>query len=144
MHSHNLPLVAVLWLPAALALVRRLPGVTPTWRRANPLTRAALLLMAVAAVVHLALIPAHSSEPVTAILFALDAIGLAVVGSAGLLDEAEADLKAAIQLAEEIGDRQLPVWTWRALARVADLRGDSATAEERRRRSREAETLGPH
>jgi class 3 adenylate cyclase/tetratricopeptide (TPR) repeat protein len=62
----------------------------------------------------------------------------------GKLDEAEADLKAAIQMAEEIGDRQLPVWTWRALARVAELRGDTAAAEERRRRSREAETLGPH
>ena len=60
------------------------------------------------------------------------------------LDEAESDLKAAIEMAEEIGDRQLPVWTWRALARVAELRGDAATAEERRRRSREAETLGPH
>jgi class 3 adenylate cyclase/tetratricopeptide (TPR) repeat protein len=62
----------------------------------------------------------------------------------GRLDEAEADLQAAIQIAEEIGDRQLPVWTWRALARVAELRGDAAVAEERRRRSREAETLGPH
>jgi len=62
----------------------------------------------------------------------------------GRLDEAEADLKAAIQMAEEIGDRQLPVWTWRALARVAELRGDAAVADERRRRSREAETLGPH
>lgn len=85
MHSHNLPLVAMLWLPALLALLRRLPGVTPAWRRADPLTQSALLLMAVAAVVHVALIPAHASEPITAILFALDAIGLAVVGSAGLL-----------------------------------------------------------
>ncbi len=62
----------------------------------------------------------------------------------GRLDEAEEDLKSAIRIAEELGDRQLPAWTWRALARVAEIRGDSAQAEERWRRSREAESLGPH
>jgi tetratricopeptide (TPR) repeat protein len=62
----------------------------------------------------------------------------------GRLDEAEEDLRYAIRIAEELGDRQLPGWTWRALARVAELRGDLAAAEEHWRRSREAESRGPH
>jgi class 3 adenylate cyclase/tetratricopeptide (TPR) repeat protein len=62
----------------------------------------------------------------------------------GRLDEAEEDLRYAIRIAEELGDRQLPGWTWRALARVAERRGDKAEAEERWRRSREAESRGPH
>ncbi|HSS61350.1 MAG TPA: adenylate/guanylate cyclase domain-containing protein [Candidatus Limnocylindrales bacterium] len=62
----------------------------------------------------------------------------------GRLDEAEEDLRFAIRVAEELGDRQLPAWTWRALARVSELRGDEAEAAERRQRSDEAETLGPH
>jgi class 3 adenylate cyclase/tetratricopeptide (TPR) repeat protein len=61
----------------------------------------------------------------------------------GRLDEAEEDLRFAIRVAEEMGDRQLPAWTWRALARVSDLRGDVEEAAERRRRSTEAETRGP-
>jgi tetratricopeptide (TPR) repeat protein len=60
------------------------------------------------------------------------------------LDEAEADLRYAIRVAEELGDRQLPGWTWRALAKVAELRGDAETAAEHRRRSKEAEARGPH
>ena len=62
----------------------------------------------------------------------------------GRLDEAEQDLQFAVRVAEELGDRQLPVWTWRALARVSELRGDTAEAEERRHRSAQAETIGPH
>jgi len=62
----------------------------------------------------------------------------------GRLDEAEEDLRFAIRTAEELGDRQLPGWTWRNLARVAELRGDKAEAEELMRRSREAESRGPH
>jgi len=62
----------------------------------------------------------------------------------GRLDEAEEDLKHAIRIAEELGDRQLPGWTWRALAKVSELRGDRAEAEERWRKSREAESRGPH
>ncbi len=62
----------------------------------------------------------------------------------GRLDEAEEDLRYAIRIAEELGDRQLPGWTWRALAKVAELRGDTAEAEERWRRSKEAESRGPH
>ena len=62
----------------------------------------------------------------------------------GRLDEAEEDLRYAIRIAEELGDRQLPGWTWRALAMVAELRGDAAEAEERWRRSREADSRGPH
>ena len=62
----------------------------------------------------------------------------------GRLDEAEEDLRYAIRVAEELGDRQLPGWTWRALAEVAELRGDTVEAEERRRRSEEAQKRGPH
>ena len=60
----------------------------------------------------------------------------------GRLDEAEEDLRYAIRIAEELGDRQLPGWTWRALAKVAELRGDKAAAEEHWRRSKEAESRG--
>jgi tetratricopeptide (TPR) repeat protein len=62
----------------------------------------------------------------------------------GRLDEAEEDLRYAIRIAEELGDRQLPGWTWRALAKVAELRGDKEAAEEHWRRSKEAESRGPH
>jgi len=62
----------------------------------------------------------------------------------GRLEEAEEDLAFAIKVAEELGDRQLPSWTWRALAKVSELRGDQAQAEERLRRSREAASRGPH
>jgi class 3 adenylate cyclase/tetratricopeptide (TPR) repeat protein len=62
----------------------------------------------------------------------------------GRLDEAEEDLRYAIRVAEELGDRQLPGWTWRALAKVAELRGDAAAAEEHWRRSKDAESRGPH
>jgi class 3 adenylate cyclase/tetratricopeptide (TPR) repeat protein len=61
----------------------------------------------------------------------------------GRLDEAEDDLKSAIRASEELGERQLAGWTWRAYARVAELRGDHAEAEKRHRRSREAEAHGP-
>ncbi|MHB8612011.1 MAG: adenylate/guanylate cyclase domain-containing protein [Candidatus Dormibacteraceae bacterium] len=62
----------------------------------------------------------------------------------GRLDEAEEDLRYAIRTAEELGDRQLPGWTWRAMAKIAELQGDAAEAEERWRRSREADSRGPH
>ena len=62
----------------------------------------------------------------------------------GRLDEAEEDLRYAVRVAEELGDRQLPQWVWRALARVSELRGDKAEAEERLRRSRDAASRGPH
>ena len=62
----------------------------------------------------------------------------------GRLDEAEEDLRYSIRIAEELGDRQLPGWTWRALAKVAELRGDRDTAGEHMRRSKEAESRGPH
>ncbi len=62
----------------------------------------------------------------------------------GRLDEAEEDLRFAIRTAEELGDRQLPAWTWRNLAKVAELRGDKAGAEELLQRSRDAELRGPH
>ena len=61
----------------------------------------------------------------------------------GTLDSAEEDLRYAIKVAEELGDRQIPGWAWRALARVSEKRGDKAEAEERWRRSREAQARGP-
>jgi len=61
----------------------------------------------------------------------------------GRLDEAEEDLRYAIRASEELGERQLAGWTWRAFARVAELRGDHAEAERRYRQSREADAHGP-
>ena len=61
----------------------------------------------------------------------------------GRLDAAEEDLRFAIRIAEELGDRQLPGWVWRALARVSEKRGDLGEAEERMRRSKDAESRGP-
>ena len=61
----------------------------------------------------------------------------------GRFDEAEDDLRYATRASEELGERQLAGWTWRAFARVAELRGDHAEAEKRYRRSQEAELHGP-
>jgi class 3 adenylate cyclase/tetratricopeptide (TPR) repeat protein len=49
----------------------------------------------------------------------------------GLLDEAEEDLQRVIRLSRELGERQLVGWTWRALGRVSEKRGDQAQATER-------------
>ena len=57
----------------------------------------------------------------------------------GLLDEAEEDLSRAIRLSEELGERQLAGWTWRALARVSEKRGDQAQAAERFKLADQAE-----
>ena len=61
----------------------------------------------------------------------------------GRLDEAEDDLGLAIGISEELGERQLAGWTWTALARVAERRGDQAEAEARFRRAEEAEARRP-
>jgi len=61
----------------------------------------------------------------------------------GRLAEAEEDLRKAIRISEELGERQLASWTWRALARVSERRGDRAEAQQRLRRSREAEAQRP-
>jgi class 3 adenylate cyclase/tetratricopeptide (TPR) repeat protein len=61
----------------------------------------------------------------------------------GRLDEAEEDLRYAIRISEELGERQLAGWTWRALAKVAERRGDVTEAEERWRLAREADAQGP-
>jgi class 3 adenylate cyclase/tetratricopeptide (TPR) repeat protein len=61
----------------------------------------------------------------------------------GRLDEAEADLRHAVRISDELGERQLAGWTWKALARVAELRGDDEETEARRRRAREAEERRP-
>jgi len=61
----------------------------------------------------------------------------------GLLDEAEEDLGRAIKLSEELGERQLASWTWRALARVSEKRGDEDLAAERFRLAEQAEARRP-
>jgi len=61
----------------------------------------------------------------------------------GRLDEAEEALFKAIRISKELGERQLAGWTWRALARVSEWRGDHVEAEERFRPSREAEAQRP-
>ena len=61
----------------------------------------------------------------------------------GRLDDAETDLRQAIRISEELGERQLGGWTWRAIAQVAELRGDHAEAAERLRRAEEASARGP-
>jgi class 3 adenylate cyclase/tetratricopeptide (TPR) repeat protein len=66
-----------------------------------------------------------------------------VLRELGRLDEAEEDLRAAIRISEELGERQMGSWTWRALAKVSELRGDQAEAERRWRRSHEARARGP-
>lgn len=62
-----------------------------------------------------------------------------VMRELGRLDEAEEDLQRAVRISEEMGERQLAGWTWSALAKVSELRGDHAEARERSRRSREAQ-----
>jgi class 3 adenylate cyclase/tetratricopeptide (TPR) repeat protein len=61
----------------------------------------------------------------------------------GRLDDAEKDLRLAIRISEELGERQLASWTWRALARVAERRGDEAGAAELFRTAQEAESHYP-
>jgi tetratricopeptide (TPR) repeat protein len=61
----------------------------------------------------------------------------------GRLDEAEADLQVSVRISEELGERSLLPWTWRALAKVAQRRGDPEIAEERLRRAAEEEARRP-
>jgi tetratricopeptide (TPR) repeat protein len=61
----------------------------------------------------------------------------------GRLDEAEEDLRWALRTSQELGERLLAGWAWRAFARLAERRGDLRAAEERYRRSREAEAQRP-
>jgi len=61
----------------------------------------------------------------------------------GRLDDAERDLRQAITISEELGERQLAGWTWRALAHVSERRGDLARAEEHRRRAEQEESRRP-
>jgi class 3 adenylate cyclase/tetratricopeptide (TPR) repeat protein len=61
----------------------------------------------------------------------------------GRLDEAERDLRQAIAISEELGERQLAGWTWRALAHVSERRGDHAVAEQHRRRAEQEESRRP-
>ena len=61
----------------------------------------------------------------------------------GKLDEAERDLRHAISISEELGERQLAGWTWRALAHVSERRGDLTRAAEHRRRAEHEESRRP-
>jgi tetratricopeptide (TPR) repeat protein len=61
----------------------------------------------------------------------------------GMLDDAEEDLRRAILISDELGERQLAGWTRRALAKVAERRGDTAEAQERLRRAEQEEARGP-
>ncbi|MGH9101609.1 MAG: adenylate/guanylate cyclase domain-containing protein [Acidimicrobiales bacterium] len=63
-----------------------------------------------------------------------------VLRELGRLDEAEADLVASLRVSQGLGESMLTRWTWLALARVADRRGDREAADERRRN---AERLAP-
>ena len=62
---------------------------------------------------------------------------------ARMIIRAENELQQAIRISQELGERQLASWTWRALARVAQKRGDRAEAEERFRRAEEEEARRP-
>jgi tetratricopeptide (TPR) repeat protein len=57
----------------------------------------------------------------------------------GQLDAAEDDLTRALRISEELGELQLRSWMWRSLARISEERRDERQAEERWRRSREAD-----
>jgi class 3 adenylate cyclase/tetratricopeptide (TPR) repeat protein len=57
----------------------------------------------------------------------------------GQLDAAEDDLRGALHISEELGELQLRSWMWRSLARISEERGDGRQAEDRWRRSREAD-----
>jgi class 3 adenylate cyclase/tetratricopeptide (TPR) repeat protein len=61
----------------------------------------------------------------------------------GRLDEAEADLQRSVRISEELGERSLLPWTWRALAKVAQRRGDRAAEQERLQRAAEEEARRP-
>jgi Tfp pilus assembly protein PilF len=61
----------------------------------------------------------------------------------GRLDEAEKDLQTAVRISQEMGERQLASWTWRALAKVSQKRGDRTEAEERFRRAEQEEARRP-
>jgi hypothetical protein len=64
--------------------------------RLLPLQKLALLLIVVSATVHLALVPVHSGDPVTALLFSLDAVALVGVGFWALLRQGWRPLAATL------------------------------------------------
>lgn len=96
MMEHGPALVALLYLPIAVMILligldfgerQGYPAATrfmTGFRSASGGTKLAALLLAMASVVHLALIPSHSGEPVTAVLFGLDGIALAAVALAAV------------------------------------------------------------
>jgi class 3 adenylate cyclase/tetratricopeptide (TPR) repeat protein len=54
------------------------------------------------------------------------------------LEEAEADLTKALRVLEQLGETSLTRWTWQALARVSERRGDAVTAAHRREHAERA------
>lgn len=96
--EHGAALSALLYLPVgllgAIAVLQAAAraGSTPARRLLTGLVRLpgrqqlALLLMALSATVHAALVPSHASEqPVTAVLFVADAVALGAICLAGFL-----------------------------------------------------------
>jgi tetratricopeptide (TPR) repeat protein len=61
----------------------------------------------------------------------------------GRLDDAERDQRQAVAISEELGERQLAGWTWRALSHVSERRGRHDEAEARRRRADQEESRRP-
>ncbi len=59
------------------------------------------------------------------------------------LDLAERDLRRAVHMSEELGERQLAAWVWQALARVAERRGDRTEAAARFRRAAQEDARRP-
>ena len=95
--EHDFVLGPLLYLPVAvvaflflmqLAAQAGLPGARAFLARylaASSAVKLGVLLMLVSAAIHLALIPVHSDEPVTAALFGLDGLALIVVSALAFL-----------------------------------------------------------
>lgn len=97
MGEHGAAIVALPWLAVAVfsflaALTYGAERGEPLCQRflaglqaLGPLRKLALLLALISATIHLALIPAHSGEPSTAVLFMLDGLALMAVSVWALL-----------------------------------------------------------
>jgi hypothetical protein len=95
--EHGAAVSALIWMPPVViaALVALELASAKAWHPARRLRagllalpagrRLALLMIAITAVIHAALIPAHSDEPVTAVLFGLFTLGAVAVMAGALL-----------------------------------------------------------
>jgi hypothetical protein len=92
-HDHSAVEVALLFLPVAVLAtlvalewgarsgVRAMARFHRAYSTSEPWTKAAVLYMLISATVHLALIPAHLREPLTAALFGVDALSLTAISA---------------------------------------------------------------